>query len=308
MKWALLLFLFSCGVPGADMPVPGYVVNEEILAQVKRIESEARYCDGSLSAEGANSVTGRPDCRNGDAMLWNGLYFSVYPKAEVGQAIQKSIAPDFRPYRSEENRKGDTVDTFSRDMWTGLMAYCLRADDHATCNGVWDYVKSNEYQTCPVSTDSRCALSPSMLYLTGYVWQARDWFISSEVKATQIERAADEAVTMESVRSVKPGYRLHLVAVRMYLYKRMGRLTNTYRDVISKAAERDPSNLFYRHLDDQDVTAELLAHMKSWQRPSTGYSQWVWEEPVNRETGASRMHESMGHDLIFLACNIVECK
>lgn len=308
MRIFLLLLLAGCGVPNAREPNQTYTVNEELSAQVQRIAAGAHYCDGGLAAEGPNTVTGRPDCRTGDSMMWSGLYYSVFPKASIGEAIKNSIGADFRPYRSPENRKGDVLDTFSRDMWTGFMAYCLRADDHANCNGVWGYTKNNDFQACPDTSDNRCWISYSMRYLTGYVWDAHGWYISSAAKATQVERAADEQVTMESARMNKLGYRMHLIAARMYLYKRMGRLTNNYRDVISKVVERDPTDLFYKFLDDQDITAELLVHMKSWERPVTGYSQWVWGDTVNRETGASRMHESMGHDLVFLACNIVECK
>jgi hypothetical protein len=315
----LFIHFISCGKKTtAEPPVKVYSVNDELLEQVARISSEALYCDGSLSSEGPNSVTGRPDCRNGDSMLWSGLYYSAYPKAEVGAAIRNSIGPDNRPYRSPENRAGnDDINSFSRDMWTGFMAFCSRAKQWEVCNAVWDYTKDHDYRMCPRDTDDRCLLTPSMMYMTGWVWGANGWYISPVARASQTERYLDEQTTIKSAKEVELGYRLHLIVARVYILQRVGALTESYKEAAKIAYQRDPGDLFYQWVWasvsgdgnlQQDIATKLLAHMKSWQRPQ-GYSQWVWGDTVKRDgSNTSRMHESMGHDLVFLACNIVECK
>lgn len=301
----LVLFLVGCQISKANPNIPEVRENAEIREEIAKMDPQLAYCDGVPVHFGKNSVTGREDCNSGDSMLWAGLLYNARPTPELAAGIRESISPEGRPYRSPENRRGgDVVNTFSRDMWLGFLAYCQKSKDFETCNRVWSYTKSHDYRSCPVDTDERCFITPSILYVTGYVWQSNGWHVSAEMRPSGLERYLDEQATIKSANQNDIGYELHLISVRMYLQMSTGFMTGSYKSVVKILSQRVPQNLWYRYLearayglDFSGIENELVGRMSQWQKPTiqTG-SNWEWQ---------NHKEPAMGHDFVFLGCQLL---
>jgi hypothetical protein len=302
--FALLFSNTACStVDKPTQPTLPTITNVELRNEITRIEPQLLFCDGEPVPPGNNAVTGRPNCNSGDSMLIAGLYYSSKPLPEIATAIKDSFAEDGQPYRSPEHKRGkDSLDAFSRDQTLGFLSYCLNSKDFETCNTFYQYIKANDYKACPKDSDGRCNIYPSVMFVLGSVWGANGWSIPPEANPSQLERAIDEKITREEAATNKPGFRVHLVSLKLWLRGETGTLTNEYRKAIRTLAIREPNNLWYMYLDTvynngpeslESISTKLLEHMKAW-NPNGNPHHWSWAEQ-------NRHAEAMGHDYIFLA-------
>lgn len=295
MKWILLLLLIACGRPDAHSRSP--VENNALQVEAKRVAALSPTCDDMPIASGNNGVTGRVDCDSGDSMLWAGLLYSAWPQEKLANAIKASIDDDGRPFRSPEHRKGrDDSNAFSRDMYMGFLYYCHASKDLATCSKVLAFARRNDYQLCTNASDTRCLITPSMMYLTGAVWKGNGWDVGGEYVANSFERAVDEQLTLREAKDNKLGYRTHLVSLKVFLYYKLGNVGD-YRIAAKKLHEREPSNLWYQNVawsvgmipqNDSAILIEMMKNYSSNRVPRN----WFWQGAEN----------AMGQDLVFLAC------
>ncbi len=277
---------------------------DELMPLAQEIADKAEWCDDMPTYGGPNRTTGKENCNTGDSMLWSGLLYYAWPTPTLAQAIRLSVAPDGKPYRSPEHRKGgDNESEFSRDMYLGFLFYCLRSQDLETCTKVHEWTKAQGYKLCGGGV-SQCGLLPSMLYATYAVWDKNGWAIAPEFKPTGIEQGADAQATFLEAKTAPKGYRLHLVSLKVFLYNQVGR-TGDYYLASQELLKRQPSNLWFQlvgYLTGNTVpemhatlVGETKNIMQQW-TPGSVDKDWFWQGRIEG------INDAMGQDFIFMAC------
>lgn len=304
----LLIHSLSCGKKNSEhiSVDTSPIQNEALNSATDEIRSQLRYCEGvPIYWPGKNGVTGREDCDNGDALLYAGLLYSVTKSESLADGIKRSIDTEGRVYRSPEHLKGaDNINAASRDMWLGFLEYCLTSKDKETCERAYNRAREHDWRICDKDDDERCLLTPSVVFVTGYVWAANGWHTYGEMEPSDFEIKKDEDATIASAKSVTVSYRLHLISLRLWLMIQTGNLTQRFKETVKIITNREPSNLWYQYLSavafqtsKEQIAPALLELMSQWHRNSER-SHWLWAtmEAPNR---------AMGHELVFLACALL---
>jgi len=234
--------------------------------------------------------SGRKDC-SGDGMSMSGRWLlDGGPDARVWAAVQASIDASGRPWRAPDRVGKQPTDSFSRDGFLGLLESTVAMSDKGPLTRVWVYVKRTG-KLCPDATDGRCDVTPSVSILAREV-------LGEGVSAA--ERVADEATVNGEAVAAPGNYRAYLVARKVHLKARLGRLTQGYCHAIVVLRSRFPENVFFRAVDAEcgrgrwEAVGEALTRcLGAWKNPG---SEWTWNAG-NSECIAT----SQGHELISMA-------
>lgn len=266
-------------------------------------------------------------CDDGDMTLFNGLTCSANSLSGCEAVSSSQDTDSGRWYRSPRLRligPGATTNSFSPDMAVGVYHWlvsnpspenkaafvrwldwlaknkrCLNAD----CSRQWPRFCPDDDNAQP-GAEYGCTMRPGDLATLGVVTAA----LGIPVKDAQIralsEKWKESAVTLAwiSAHTNEIGYRLHLAASVLYLYRRLGIIDPALTDAIASLKGRQPKNPFFNYLADDITSAKLLTSQLC---PATQGSiapigqrfQWSWE----RADSEDAWKKSMLWDCLFIS-------
>lgn len=306
-----LLLLLGCGSERVKPVPPNKNPHQQLVDEMVRIESQLKFCRGMWTSDLPHFLTGKPECDTGDGMLFTGLYLLSNPinANDLVNGIRYSVDDFGRPWRSPEDRDfGERPNTFSRDMFKGLMFYLIYSKDQDMVRRFTKYVRANHYRMCPSDTDARCQMTPSTLELLGDVHE----FIGLSRPDDMPDLGALSELTMELEASQNPlGYQLHLVSLSVYMKALTGNLRNRHAAAARTLYSRQPNNLWFRflanyvtdgHQDEySNIMDLLLQEMRVW--PNAEKIDWKWQRPEDSEN----FSKPAGHEYVFLAKLLTQC-
>lgn len=286
-------------------------------------------CRGMVPEDANHNHSGRPHCGTGDGMKFTGLMYHADPNPVMRDGILQSIAVSGRPYRSPEDLDHNTDDgnTFSRDMFLGLLLYVLKSGDRETIDKVNSYAKANFGMLCPQvhkddedGYDPRCLLAPNTWRLMNDARRALG--ADDLLQPTAVEYYLLDMSTIDAATK-NQDYKLHLVAISILLRAKMGTITTELQEAAETIKKRQPNNLFYKYLHRlvnadkadysyDDIAADLTVQISKWNKDKdTGEpgfyskgsrSQWSYQrDDSNAETPTAADMDSHGWQYLFLA-------
>jgi hypothetical protein len=124
----------------------------------------------------------------------------------------------------------------------------------------------------------------------------KEFLLQKNLTALEAKAAAE---------TMAPGFRLHLLASRVYLLALQNNLTDGWVDVAARMYRRDPANPYFNFVDNlvhsgsasryEEAAATLLPRMAAWD----GVTRTQWS--VERDTAEEAWKDDAGHSLVFVA-------
>lgn len=288
--WGVFSFLMGCERPSEPIPSqPQTLIYPSENSELFRNDPAGRLpeCQGFPS---------KPQCDQGDGVLFNGLLcLSGY--LHSCEYVKQSQDPYGRWWRSPlRAQKGEeTPNSFSRDMAFGVMAYLLQTkDSRAAQKWVQWILGSGKGKLCATPTDNRCTFTPGFWNLMGLVWTYHNWPLLDAMT----NDLPDEAFLPIQAQLAPPGFELHLIAVNLYLRKKMGIRNDLTLFTAKLLWQRESENPFFGFLaEEKKELLVALARMHCHARGKKGLqNQWYLERAQSQKAWL----DSMGWDCVFL--------
>lgn len=313
MRWFLVsaLVVLGCGRLKGKDPVYPIEYEPRLVDAINRIEPALHYCDDMIASKIPNNTTQRPNCENGDTILFSAYYLSTTPSEAIKAALRRTVRDNGQPCRSEEYLRAEGENCgFSRDHMLGHLLASLFTRDVELTGRIWTYAYNNGYRVCPNSDN--CFLTPGLLVTWGDVWEHIGRSRADDMKYDAVYSKAVEDGEFRTVSNTATGYQAHLVATRIYLKVLTGRLTVGQAQGAATLAQRYPENLWFRYLANltnggnpaeyRRITESLLPMMDGWTGDLSW--DWIWQRDNIQET----LPRAYGHDLVFLARKLLEVR
>lgn len=246
-----------------------------------------------LWAERCGLSVAKESCDVGDAALFNGLMcLSGDPMS--CEAVRRSQGSDGRMWRAEYRIAADAVNSFSRDMAIGVLAYLVATKDRQLAGRWMAWIEENDFRLCRETSDNRCDFTPGFWMLFREVWEHIGLLPTERMRTAFL----DESVMALLQAHFSPaGYQLHLAGVNVLLRRHMGQKTSTINSLAESLAERQPLNPFFAFIArgaNHDVVDKTLNWCPSNQPASR--TQWSFERDFRNEPWI----QSMGWECLML--------
>lgn len=288
--WLFYLVLVSACGKSASLPnhYPNYYPTEFKTLKAALL-AEAPTCQYSPDFVGPskntcwNMGTGSGDA---DMMLFAGLL--CFSGEEIGcETVRRSVGANGKPWRSPGRVDKDPDNTFSRDMFLGLMAYLVKTHDTGLAQRFETWFNNNNHQLCL----NACRMELTTWGLMGEVWKHIGLPRSTAMLKGQLH---DDQLQNLSVAWLEHGYTEHLLAVTILIRQHIG----SYTDLLEGAADRlvlkNPSNPMFRYLVEGNSRKVQEDTLKLCSIIPIEKVEWIFEELPEKGS------KSMGWDYLFL--------
>ncbi|MFZ9519826.1 MAG: hypothetical protein ACO3A4_05055 [Silvanigrellaceae bacterium] len=242
-------------------------------------------CDSSVAKE---------NCDVGDAALFNGL-LCLSGDGVSCEAVRRSQGTDGRMWRASTRVEADSINSFSRDMAVGVLAYLVATRDVELAQRWMNWIEKNDFRLCAQSTDNRCDFTPGFWMLFRDVWEFLGLQTHEKMNASVVE---DSVMALLQAQFAPPGFEMHLAGVNALIRQSMGQKSQTLASLSQMLATRQPRNPFFAYLSLRAMP-EVVAKTLDW-CPATQpleRAEWSFERDESREA----WNRSMGWECVMLA-------
>lgn len=294
MKYLFFIFLLiiSCSKSVNDKPS---IKSPDLVSEIERISDKLYWCDGEASGNRKNNIDGRPNCDVGDAPGENGFLAMVgnFNKEPIFEALRNSFGIDGQPFRAPSYVDKHDNNEFSRDHFMGfLFATVAGLPREQGIDRVWDYYRRTG-SLCRFPDDNRCKVTTTVNIFRKHV-------LGEHVSGVEkIIEAAEIKITAETVPLT---YQAQLLANRIFVMAKLGKLTTTMAAAAKRLHEREPRHIWWHIVslitnngdkaEFEAVGKKLASCMQNWKQPG---ADWAWSEPYTNCTNV------YGHELIAVA-------
>lgn len=271
--------------------------------------------------------TVQPCSNDGDMTLFNGLLCSANVPEGCDAVTQSQDLKTGQWYRSPRRRIAGSVgavNSFSPDMAIGLYHWLVSSptpQNKAKFEAWIDWLSKNKRcldseckrqwpRFCPdddldqPNGEYGCTMRPGDLATLGVVTEKIGIVIRDKQirELTEEWRASANTLAWISAHTNEVGYRLHLAASVLYLYKRLGIKDDALNDAELSLVTRQPKNPFFAFVNGDKVRATSLASSlcpanQASISPVGQRIQWSWE----REDSDEAWKRSMLWECIFIS-------
>lgn len=264
----------------------------ELVFLRDRIESWTIRCGFSVAKD---------NCSVGDAALFNGL-MCLSGDELACEAVRRSQGSDGRMWRAELRVASDAVNSFSRDMALGVLAYLVETRDVGLAQRWMAWIKENDLRLCRESSDNRCLITPPVWTLFRDVWLYLGLTPTEEMSSRSSLWIDSTFVTLMQAQFAPLGFELHLTAVSLLLRKKMGQRSETLQSLAGALVARQPRNPFFVYLNE-GVSFRTVQLTSQWcpEQPPQYKSEWSFERNSNQRPWL----RSMGWECVMLI-NLME--
>ena len=265
----LLVCLTACGT-STPSPQPSTPIDQTTLRQLRDdIQAKSPTCQYTSTFRGVskgNCLSEGTGTGDGDVMLFAGLL--CLSGSYIGcDTVAYSIDDNGKPWRSPGRVGIDKrSESFSRDMFLGLMAYLVRTKDTATALKFQGFLERNDNRLC---LDS-CDMTGTTWGLMGEVWQYIELPLTLRMKTGMV---TDDFAQWVASGVNEHGYTQHLIAATIYIRQKMNRNSTGLVDAAITLVEKNPGNTFYALLAGFE-----FAHMTCEVPATSTRMDWLWEK------------------------------
>lgn len=261
-----------------------------LLALREKIEGWAIRCGFSVAKD---------SCNVGDAALFNGLMCLSGDELSC-EAVRRSQGADGRMWRAELRVASDAVNSFSRDMALGVLAYLVATRDVGLAQRWLAWIEENDFRLCRESSDNRCSMTAAVWSLFRDVWIYLG--LSPTEKMLNTSWLDTSLITLMQAQFAPLGFEVHLTAVSLLLKFKMGQSSETLHSLARALVYRQPTNPFFVYLHE-GVSFRSVQLALQWcpSDPPDYKTQWSFERNSNEHPWLS----SMGWECIMLV-NLME--
>ena len=288
---ASTLFFAACGNSPRDNPEPVVDLSIKPETAVKLHElrnstySWSKTCKGIACKEGPTG--------DGDSLLWAGLLCLSGEQSQCN-AASRSQDSDGRLWRSPDRVGVEDVNTSSRDMLSGFLAYLAKTKDTASASALLIYIQNNDQLLCPDSTDTRCLMLPASYGLMSEIWKSLGLEPSPNMK---IAESGAESLLVANAKEAPSGYQMHLQGVNVFIRQYLGKNSNKTLEAAKALSSREPTNPFFLYLVQGRSEAVAAQVLNKCPMSTPGFlNQWSWERSMEQKPWV----DSMGWECIFM--------
>lgn len=202
-------------------------------------------------------------------------------------------------WRAELRVASDAVNSFSRDMAMGVLAYLLATKDKELAVRWLGWIESNGNRLCRESSDNRCEFSPGFWALFRDVWLHLDFPLNNQMRSVIVD---DSVVALLQAQLAPKGFQLHLAGVNLLLRRSMGERTQALDALAHSLASRQSKNPFFAYLAE-GPSVNVVEKTSAWcpAEPPTQRREWSFE----RDEMDRPWERSMGWECVFLINTIL---
>ena len=183
-----------------------------------------------------------------------------------------------RWWRAPALIKKTKADSFSRDMFMGLMFYFGATKDRDSLDRWVGYLGSHRNKMCDDGTDNRCGLLLSNWGLFGYLYRHLGLRVSTEMWIGMKELSVEMLI---SALTAPKGFELALVADNIYFLRSIGVRKKWMDDIAKILYKRQPANPMFEYLvtgSTEELAKKLLAACPA--APSTRADDIFWQRQL----------------------------
>ncbi|MBM3381216.1 MAG: hypothetical protein FJY29_02130 [Betaproteobacteria bacterium] len=235
----------------------------------------------------------KQNCDIGDATLFNGLLCLSGEELSC-EAVRRSQGSDGRMWRAEFRVASDAVNSFSRDMAMGVLAYLVATRDVELARRWMSWIEANGQRLCRESSDNRCEFTPGFWLLFREVWEYLGLPLNQPMRTAVV---SDTLMALLQSQFSPPGFELHLAGVN-YLVRRGMKQTGATLDSLALAlVSRQPDNPFFAYLHE-GATGRVIRQTLQWCPRTAPAMRVEWSFERNQQDNP--WERSMGWECIML--------
>lgn len=266
-----------------------------------------------------NGIPAKQDCDSGDMALFGGLLCASGEKSAC-RMVEGSQGVDGRFWRSPRLKNvAGQHNEFSGDMFLGIIHWAISELNNPRLAAWQGYIATHTVRvpdgatlhvpygrSCVNDSNGTCNVSADNWKLLNLVSAVVGVPPTGHPSFDSAYRS-DAPATLPLYAAVNElGFRLHLIAVQVWAYQRLG-IKSAELDLAAKIlAARQPTNPFYLYLHlgaDKVVQDALEAQCPAMGVVPSERREWAWE----RDSYERASDRSMGWDCIFMA-NLIQSK
>lgn len=236
----------------------------------------------------------KENCEVGDAALFNGL-MCLSGDNQSCEAVRQSQGSDGRMWRSSTRVEADSINSFSRDMAVGVLAYLVATRDVELAQRWMNWIEKNDFRLCAQSTDNRCDFTPGFWMLFRDVWEFLGLQTREKMNSSVVE---DSVMALLQAQFAPPGFEMHLAGVNALIRQFMGQKSQILASLTQTLATRQPRNPFFAYLS-LGSKPEVVGLTLDWCSSAQPSARVEWSFERDESQGART--RSMGWECVMLA-------
>lgn len=298
----VVLPLSSCATAKREPQVPLGPATFDLLQEVRlSVLSWSEEC-------GVWKTRVMAGCDDGDATLFNAL-LCMSGDDVACKVVAASQDDDGRFWRNPHVRAEDK-NSFSRDMFIGVVAWLSNSKDKAAAEKYVGWMKANK-KLCHDDTDGRCRFTPMTIALWNYLADKDGWsklpyslVTAADPKPGPIVVSEDPAVSAldrlwEGLEPTTPaGFPLHLLAAQILIKHQEGDWNGVLQKIAERLVAREPKNMFFLYLKTgggEELGQAILKFPAPKENPGKR-TQWCWQRTDSEEA----WKDAAGWDWVFV--------
>lgn len=235
MKTALSLLCLLLTIPAHATPL-----SPETKAKLEKlrasVETWAPMCEGAMALD--------RKCYQFDMIEYAG-YRCATGDVERCQDIRDAQDVDGRFWRAKRLIRKTAGDSFSRDMFMGLMFYYGKTKDVESLKRWMAYLETHHYKMCDDADDNRCSLEPGNWGMLGFLYEHLGLPQNLKMKLGRQELPGETVIT---AMTAPKGFELVLVADNLYFLRSIGVHAGWMDRAAKIAYQRQPNNPMFKYL------------------------------------------------------------
>ena len=210
------------------------------------VETWAPMCEGAMALD--------RKCYQFDMVEYAG-YRCATGDLERCQDIKEAQDVDGRFWRAKRLIRKTAGNSFSRDMFMGLMFYFSKTKDVDSFQRWMAYLSTHRHRMCDDADDNRCKLQPSSWAMLGLLSQHLGLKQNLKMRLGRQELPGEMLIT---ALTAPKGFELVLLADNLYFLRSLGINTSWMQRTARIAYHRQPNNPMFKYLAEGS-TEELAS-------------------------------------------------
>ena len=270
----LILTVFNSPSQATPRMTPLTTATQEQLIRLRAaIKNWAPICNGAMALSKV--------CYQFDIVEYAG-YLCALGDQDRCEDVRKSQDPETgRWWRAPTLVGKTTSDSFSRDMFMGLMFYFAATKDRAGLKKWMDYLSANHNKMCPDGSDNRCSIEPSNWGMLGYLYRYLGMKPTALMKFGMVEMSPE---TIISAITAPRGFELALFADNLFFLRFIHVHTHWMNNTAKIMLARQPNNPMFRYLvhgSTEELAQDLIRACPA--TPTEEMGDFAWSRQIGRD-------------------------